>query len=311
MLREAELQRLQKCTDELETVVGQRNALSQQVASLQRHLEEVTHQSEESTTALRSATLEVDRLRNEELRLNRRLAALEDFRGDYPTAVAQRPTVTADSAALHDGDAVRQLMREEESERQELLLALFWEPMLIAFDAGLTWIADCEALRDEPHTAKSAASIPIPEEIWERKEVVPYQENRSYTNKGALTPPKDEDLLLLTNQQSEIVQLNSKVQLLQERLRICQLEKERFSFLYEGEQRRIEMLTQDHNEQLRRAYDELLRDREYIMRTLKDEIEDQVRNSFEDGCRYQRRQMRGKKSETEKQLVVTSKNKRH
>ncbi|TPP44992.1 hypothetical protein CGC20_12350 [Leishmania donovani] len=109
--------------------------------------------------------------------------------------------------------------------------------------------------------------------------------------------PTDADLLLLQRQQEEVTQLRSRVQLLQERNRVGQLESERLQFLYEGEVRRSERMAKDHAAQLQQAYDEVVRDRQYIMNKLKQEVEDQIRLAYEDGRAYEKSRARSRRSQ--------------
>ncbi|GET89042.1 hypothetical protein, conserved [Leishmania tarentolae] len=298
LLREAELAQLRKSNAELQDNRTLVSRLSEEVAQLRRKTETLEQEKQRTETQLRAAVLEVEQLRYEERRLNNRVVGLEELAQDgaWMNNVRVVCTAAAPTQANSLPPLLLQLEHEEQLERQALLLNVFWDPMLIAFDAGLTWLSDSAALQ-----ARGPAAQEQPVASDGAKAGVGERDLISLAQAGILveTPalPTDADLLLLQRQQEEVMQLRSRVQLLQERNRVGQLENERLQHLYEGEVRRSERMAKDHAAQLQQAYDEVVRDRQYIMSKLKQEVEDQIRLAYEDGRAYEQRRARSRRSQ--------------
>ncbi|KAG5503535.1 hypothetical protein JKF63_05675 [Porcisia hertigi] len=296
LLREAELAQLRNANAALQDFRTLTNRLSKEVAQLRSQTETLEQQKQRAEAQLTAALLEVEQLRSEERRLHNRMVGLEDLAQDG-TWINNVRVVTAAAAStqasLPLSSPLVELEREEELMRQALLLDVFWDPVLIAFDAGLTWLSDSAALQtrgcaaqEQPAAAGSTQADP------DERDLI------SLAQAGILVetpaPPTDADLLLLQRQQEEVIQLRSRVQLLQERNRVGQLENERLQFLYEGEVRRSERMAQDHAAQLQQAYDEVVRDRQYIMNKLQHEVEHQIRLAYEDGRAYEHSKSRSR-----------------
>ncbi|KAL7706068.1 hypothetical protein N2W54_006788 [Lotmaria passim] len=277
LLREAELAQLQRASAALQehrTLVAR---LSEEAAHLRSRTATLQQQKQDAEAQLAAATLELQRLRHEELRLNQRVAGLQELAqdGTWTSNVRVVGPAKPHAAAAALSTQLAQLQEEERLARQALLLDAFWDPMLIAFDAGLTWMSDSAALRRSEAAAveKDAKRLPL----VQTGVVV-----------DTTPPPADADLLLLRRQQEEMAELRGRVQLLQDRNRLAELEKERLQFLYENEMRRSERMAQDHVAQLQQAYDEVVKDRQCIMNKLKGEVEEQLRLAFEDGRAYEK-----------------------
>ncbi|KPA79295.1 hypothetical protein ABB37_05760 [Leptomonas pyrrhocoris] len=306
LLREAELAQLQTATAALQEHRTLASRLTEEAAQLRTRATMLEQQKQHAETQLTAATLEVERLRHEELLLNQRVAGLQELAQDGTwmhnvRVVGQAKTSTSSSSPL------AQLEEDERLARQELLLDVFWDPVLIAFDAGLTWITDSAALRQDgvlaapaaPAAAGGDGDAPGAPELEE-------DERLSLVQAGVVVeappPPTDNDLLLLRHQQVEVTELRARVQLLQDRNRLVELEKERLHSLYENEMRRSERMAQDHVAQLQQAYDEVVKDRQCIMSKLKGEVEEQLRLAFEDGRAYAKSSLRSRSRPSQKLL---------
>ncbi|AYU79283.1 hypothetical protein conserved [Leishmania donovani] len=299
LLREAELAQLRKANAALQDHRTLVSRLSEELAQLRSKTATLEQEKQRTETQLTAAVLEVEQLRYEERRLNNRVAGLEELAQDGTwmsnVRVVSAAAASTQACVSRSSPLVR-LEREEQLARQALLLDVFWDPVLIAFDAGLTWLSDSAALQ-----AKGSAAQEQPMAPGGAKAFVGERDLISLAQAGILveTPalPTDADLLLLQRQQEEVTQLRSRVQLLQERNRVGQLETERLQFLYEGEVRRSERMAKDHAAQLQQAYDEVVRDRQYIMNKLKQEVEDQIRLAYEDGRAYEKSRARSRRSQ--------------
>jgi hypothetical protein len=291
LLREAELAQLHSTSTALQEHRTLTAQLSEEVTHLRSRAATLEQQKQQAESQLTAATLELQRLRHEELRLNQRVAGLQELASDgtwmsnvrVVNAMSSGAASLPASPSLPLSNQLARLVEEERLARQELLLELFWDPMLIAFDAGLTWVADSAALRVDGGPPAPAANAVSPRHAASEEE-----ERRRYDGGVSVPPPSDADLLLLRRQQEEVTELRARVQLLQDRSRIAALEKERLQFLYENEVRRSERMAQDHVAQLQQAYDEVVKDRQCMMRKLKGEVEEQLRLAFEDGRAYER-----------------------
>ncbi|CCW62627.1 unnamed protein product [Phytomonas sp. EM1] len=319
LLREAELQQLQRGEEELKELRKSRNDLVKQTDALQSSCEELTAKNEELRASSTSASLEVERLRQEELRLSRRIVAMEGLLrtgnlydglqvvgvdGGHQQVSQPRGGVNGNSGLGSESAAngynlgvdiekLNALSEEETTARQALLQDLFWEPMLIAFDAGLTWTEEFLALAEEGNASALGKGLPHdPGDNFPIEVVVSTQTAGSNTlnelTEAMRAPATDADLLLLRSQQDEIQQLQRQMGVLKERQRMADLEIERLGGLYANEQRRSENLARDHSEQLQRAYQELVKDRHIIAQQLREEVEKQVRMAFRDGRQYER-----------------------
>ncbi|KPI84376.1 hypothetical protein ABL78_6583 [Leptomonas seymouri] len=301
LLREAELAQLKKTTAALQEHRTLASHLSEEVARLRSRATTLEQQKQHAETQLTAATLELERLRHEELRLNQRVAGLQELAQDGTWMSNVR--VVGQAKASPSPSLLAQLEEQERLARQELLLDIFWDPILIALDAGLTWITDCAALHQGAALA-AAAELPRSSEEAAHESAArgtpPLEEAErlSLVRAGVLVdnapPPTDDDLLLLRRQHEEVAELRARVQLLQDRNRIAELEKERLHALYENEMRRSERMAQDHVAQLQQAYDEVAKDRQCIMNKLKGEVEEQLRLAFEDGRAHEKNRMRSR-----------------
>ncbi|KAG5500844.1 hypothetical protein JIQ42_04870 [Leishmania sp. Namibia] len=299
LLREAELSQLRTANAALQDHRTYANHLSEEVAQLRTKAATLEQQKQRAETQLAAAVLEVEQLRYEEQRLNKQVVGLKELAEDGTwmsnvrvVSAAAAPTQTSVSLS----SLFVQLEREEQLARQALLLDIFWDPVLIAFDAGLTWLSDSAALQARGSGAQEQSVAPDGvKALADERDLI------SLAQAGILveTPPlpTDADLLLLQRQQEEVTELRSRVQLLQERNRVSQLENERLQFLYESEVRRSERMAKDHAVQLQKAYDEVVRDRQYIMNKLRQEVEDQIRLAYEDGRAYENSRSRSRRSE--------------
>lgn len=310
LLREAELAQLQTATAAAQEHRTVALRLSEEVALLRRRAAELGQQKQHAETALTAATLEVERLRHEELRLNQRVAGLQELAQDGAwsnnvrvigagSVGAADKTASVNGIARSNAALAAQLEEAERLARQELLLELFWDPILIAFDAGITWITDSAALQRDDSAALAAVDEQSAPQLGESERLALAQAGIVV---DTAAPPTDADLLLLRRQQEEVTELRARLQLLQDRDRIAQLEKERLHFLYESEVRRSERMAQDHVAQLQQAYDEVVKDRQCIMHRLKDEVGEQLRIAFEDGRAYERGSARSRSRPRKKPL---------
>ncbi|CCW65940.1 unnamed protein product [Phytomonas sp. Hart1] len=321
LLREAELQQLQRGEEERKELRTTRNDLVERVDSLQSSCERLKIDNEGLRSSLASASLEVERLRQEELHLSRRLVSMEEFMrtgnlydgvrivdgggGPYPPSQPRGGGGAGVKAKLDlekgtnrsDRDIhiqrLNALAEEETAARQALLQDLFWEPMLIAFDAGLTWTEEFLMLTREGDGLTSGKSGPrdLGNDAFMGVEVAAQTHDRDALDELAAVmraPATDADLLLIRNQQNEIQQLQREVGMLKERQRMADFEVERLSGLYVTEQRHSENLARDHSAQLQQAYQELVKDRQMIAQQLRKEVEEQVRMAFYDGRQYER-----------------------
>ncbi|CAJ1026904.1 hypothetical protein, conserved [Leishmania shawi] len=299
LLREAELAQLRKANAALQDHRTLASRLSEEVAQLRSKTAALEQQKQRAETHLAAAVLEVEQLRYEERRLNNRVVGLEELAQDgtwMSDVRVVRAAAASTQSSVSPSLPLVQLEREEQLARQSLLLDVFWDPVLIAFDAGLTWLFDSAALQARGSVAQEQPAAPD-----RAKAVADERDLISLAQAGILveTPalPTDADLLLLQRQQEEVTQLRSRAQLLQERNRVGQLENERLQFLYEGEVRRNERMAKDHAAQLQQAYDEVVRDRQYIMNKLKQEVEDQIRLAYEDGRAHEKSRARSRRSQ--------------
>ncbi|KAG5477850.1 hypothetical protein LSCM1_05152 [Leishmania martiniquensis] len=299
LLREAELSQLRKAHAALQDHRTHANRLSEEVAQLRIKTATLEQQKQRAETQLAAAVLEVEQLRYEEQRLNKQVVSLKELAEDG-TWMSNVRVVSAAAAPTQTSvplsSLLLQLEREEQSARQALLLDIFWDPVIIAFDAGLTWLMDSAALQARGSAAQEQSVAPEgAKALADERDLI------SLAQAGILVQapplPTDADLLLLQRQQGEVTQLRSRVQLLQERNRVSQLENERLQFLYESEVRRSERMAQDHAVQLQQAYDEVVRDRQYIINKLKQEVEDQIRLAYEDGRAYENSRSRSRRSQ--------------
>lgn len=281
LLREAELQQLRAIEAEATELRGSHARLVEEVARLQTQCDSFDHQRRHQEDEIAAAKLEVARLRNEELHLNRRLAVAESLTADG-TRMDGVQVVSGTALPVETSRKQQQLslqrlsLQEQEAvERQTLLLDAFWDPMLIAFDAGITWLLETAALQMTTSASRCGAAAENPSPAASR------------TVEGAAEP--QHHIISLSHQQELMSQLQGRLQILQERYRVGLLERERLQFLYEGEVRRSEMMAQDHAAQLQRAYDEVLHDRECIMNQLQHDVKEQIFHAFQDGRAYEQK----------------------
>ncbi|KAK7197045.1 hypothetical protein NESM_000648400 [Novymonas esmeraldas] len=309
LLREAELAQLRKKSAALLDHRALLSRLSSEVEQLRSKTAALEQYKQNAETQLSAARLEVEQLRYEERRLNQRVSGMEQLAQEGTWMSNVRVVGAAPAVPLDAGGSPappqqqqQQLVREEQVARQALLLDIFWDPMLIAFDAGLTWLSDSAALQARDAGAEAASDQPVarvgPGVVKGGSAGADERDLVSLAQAGILVdtpaPPTDADLLLLRRQQEEVAQLRARVHLLQERHRVAQLDTERVQSLYEGEVRRSERMAHDHAAQLQQAYDEVVRDRQCIMHKLKQEVEDQIRLAFEDGRAYERSSARSR-----------------
>lgn len=300
LMREAELQRLSAAEAKVDELRTERNSLVEKAESCQSQWETLRREHDELKAALTSATLEVAHLRQEEARLNRRVAGLEGLM-ESGNAMMNGVSVTGGAATVGPtpkpstvetfyDSGLEELMVNEAAARQALLQQLFWEPMVIAFDAGLTWHVETEELR----ATRLAEEAVAPLEGDNAEEVVVYDANGNAAIASTrAAPPSDLDLLLMRSLHDETVTMKGQLHVLQDRVRVANMESTRIRTLYEAEQRRSEQLARDHAAQLQRAYEELVKDRKAIAVRLQQDIETQVRQAFQDGRQHERERWQG------------------
>lgn len=190
LLREAELARAQQAEEvELPPLRVACAALRKEVEVLQ---EAKTHWEQRCVLQekqLQATTEEVERLRVEEVQLNHQLTVLQRFQSTVaggpitapPLPMRSDPTremaivegggrvfgVSSSSSSSSFSAAMWSLLVEESAARQSLWMNIFWEPMTMAFDAGLTWLLEME--RRESDAQLAALEDAIREETAHRR----------------------------------------------------------------------------------------------------------------------------------------------
>lgn len=213
LLREAELARAQQAEEvELPPLRVECEALRKEVQSLRSQNTHLEQQCAAQQEQLLSTSSEVERLRAEEMRLNHQLTVLQRFQH---TVAGVGPTISGGSTfgehlPLRDNAmspvgfpsshpyaaAIRELCLEESHARQALWLSMFWEPMAMAFDAGLTWLLEMERKESECQFAALEEAIKV--ETENRRATYPAvvhhalrlqeegEDSRNYTSLDAL-----------------------------------------------------------------------------------------------------------------------------
>lgn len=161
LLREAELARAQQAEEvEIPPLRVECEALRKEVQSLREQNMQLTQQCGTQKEQILSTSSEVERLRREEAQLNHQLAVLQHFQHTIAGTPSEVPGSSAPGGrernfaqrlpAPHPYAAsIEYLMEEETHARQALWLSMFWEPMAMAFDAGLTWQLEMEKRESE------------------------------------------------------------------------------------------------------------------------------------------------------------------
>lgn len=278
LLREAEMRRAKDAEDELQKLRAAHLALVSHAEAISADNEQLHSQCTAQERQLAQYALEVERQRMEELRLNHQVACLQRFAEGSPIhqkgveVVPSAPVVPATSSP--DPVWVKQaekLMMEEQQQRQVLWISMFWEPMAMALDAGITWLVEREEFERLSVVPPGEGRVPFPDAA-----------------NGGVEGAESADYFLLRHQQAELQEARLTLDVAQQRLRASEQEVERCKALYTSEKRRAERREEDHKHQLRQAYEEIVKERELIKVALQRDVEVQVRTAFSDGRMYEK-----------------------
>eukprot|EP00796_Vickermania_ingenoplastis_P003853 gene3853-2731_t len=315
MLREAEVARAQRAEEELAALRESHQRAVEHVDALTTQSDQLQQRSSTQEMQLGKYALELERLRMEEARLNRQLVEVQRFAGASSGAGETlavegvmgsfSPSVLASHSCLRVFDQqVEDLLLQESIERERLWVTMFWEPMAMAIDAGITWLLDCERQTREreleelrrvldeeaiqrrknyPTKVKAALDAGFPELVEKAALGDLYDAASPAVGSGAT----DTDLLLLRHQQEELQETRLKWEQAQHQLRRMELEVERLKALYQNEQRRSQEISADHAKQLKRVYQEVLKDRDAVRAAIQQDVERQVRAAYAEGRLYE------------------------
>lgn len=376
LLREAELARAQQAEEvELPPLREECATLRKEVEVLQQQKTLWEQRCVVQEKQLQATTEEVERLRVEEVQLNHQLTVLQRFQNTIAgeSIPAPRLSMREDPVRLMGlgvsppssssiSAAIWRLLVEESEARQSLWMDVFWEPIAMAFDAGLTWLLEME--RRESDTQLAALQDAIREETAQRRAAYPAEVHHALRlqeeeeeevekveergpirhvppsvvsplshplvsrdtslqgvsthgaephHKGSPIPhgsrPRstfsgydyitgaDADLVVLKNQQAELRDIRLQLEKSKEHEHALTLEVSRWKSMYNNEKIQATQRSESHAKQLRRAFKEIVRDRQIVKASLEWKVEQQMRAAFSDGRLYEQK-LRSSESQT-------------
>ena len=262
MLREMDRQRLK----ELEDRIANR-------AHLERDLEEKLHTFRERVLAqearLDSAQAEIEeaaglreevnRLRSNEVRLNAELEELRySDRDDDPDRITlvdtRRPRPSsAPSSSQGDGGAALErafLEMDETASRQDLLLECVFEPMYVAFDAGITWCREVVRMQQA-------------------------SEELQVESAHDTTAQSEKDVLVA----------ESEIESLKHQLIYAKMQSERADRALEHERKRNLLLAREHFERVEALAKQHSQSRQVMLNAVLPELQGRLMQAFRDGQR--------------------------
>ncbi|RNF09917.1 hypothetical protein TraAM80_01969 [Trypanosoma rangeli] len=285
LLREVELERSRALEEELHGLRLEGSRLVERVESLDSQATTLETENKRLSNALSSAQLEVERLRVEETTLHHRLSLIEQLQEDGHRYQGVNVIVTPPRQAEARQEcilAIKELQMQETLHRFSLLVDMLMEPICIAFDAGVVWITETQLHR---------ASVQL------HNAVVPGFPNDSGgmpTSMGENSPLVDvgDDTLppaAVGVEPSCERQLRHELEVVKERCRVAEQQRERMKGLLHEEQQRTEGMAREHCQQLQHVHEQVVHERQHIMESLMVEVEEQMRNAFRDGRLYEKR----------------------
>lgn len=314
LLREAEMNRASTAEKDLQTYQEKYSVASKNVDRLQKEKELLEQRCSIQAAELKQIKIELERMQLEEQSLNRQMASLTQFQAmNRETEKGLPVDVRVESSSEeHPISAIvnplterlNALVHEEQEARQALLLSVFWEPVVMAFDAGIAWLSGSqsddrddelvklrEALRKEEaiaskrHNGSESAWIDLGILSNASKS---HMEISLHDETPLTTSSKLSTDLLLRHQQIEFQETQLKLEQTEQRLRLLEMEKQRLELLYQNEKKHAAKMSEDHLRQVKNAYKEILKDREIIKGSLEQTVEQQVRTAFSEGRIYER-----------------------
>ena len=218
---------------------------------------DAAHDELQAAAGLRA---EVEQLRATEVRLNRALEGLHSYDTESdPHSVrlvdTRQPSPmqpTGDEAPIALERAFLEM--DETAARQDLLLECVFEPMYVAFDAGITWCREVERMRERA------------EEAGAHDTQVSAQESTTLSERDALVA-------------------ESEIESLRHQLLFAKMQLDRAERAVEHERRRNETLARENFERLEVLAKQQTRTREAMLNAVLPELQGRLMQAFRDGQR--------------------------